>query len=217
MSSSVRLKLVFDFAGVLFHWLPLKMLQREVQHLAFDDSSAAALAAQIFQGYGGDWGHFDRGTISVPELIQRISQRTGYAPADVQRVVDAVPRELQALPASVALVQRLHAAGHTLYFLSNMPAPYAAQLEANNPFLRCFADGVFSARVHHNKPEPAIYAVCEQRFKAAPHELLFMDDHLPNVLAAQQRGWQAFQFHNAAQAERELRGWGIELPALTPL
>jgi putative hydrolase of the HAD superfamily len=204
-------KIVFDFAGVLFHWQPLQMLQREVPHLARDEATAVQVAQQIFQSYGGDWGHFDRGTVSVPDLVRRISQRTGYASADVQRVVEAVPLELQALPASVALVQRLHAAGYTLYFLSNMPAPYATHLQAHNPFLRCFTDGVFSARVHHNKPEPEIYAVSEKRFGGQPQELLFMDDHLPNVHAAQQRGWQAFQFEDAAQAEHELRQRGIEL------
>jgi putative hydrolase of the HAD superfamily len=217
MNTSVRAptqkpKIVFDFAGVLFHWQPLKMLQREVPHLAPDAAAAAHVAQQIFQSYGGDWGHFDRGTVSVPDLVRRISQRTGYASADVQRVVEAIPRELQALPASVALVQRLHAAGYTLYFLSNMPAPYATHLEAQNPFLRCFTDGVFSARVHHNKPEPEIFALCEKRFGAQPQELLFMDDHLPNVLAAQQHGWQAFQFVDAAQAEHELGNLGIVLP-----
>jgi putative hydrolase of the HAD superfamily len=65
----------------------------------------------------------------------------------------------------------------------------------------CFTDGVFSGRVGHNKPERAIFEVAAKRFGAAtPHDLLFLDDHAPNVQAAQALGWQALQFTNAAQA-----------------
>jgi putative hydrolase of the HAD superfamily len=89
-----------------------------------------------------------------------------------------------------------------------MPAPYAEHLEAND-FFSCFSDGVFSARVHHNKPEPAIFALAAQRFGHAPQDLVFLDDHEPNVHAARAAGWQALHFSNAAQAEAALRvsGW----------
>jgi putative hydrolase of the HAD superfamily len=202
------MKIVFDLGGVLFHWQPEQMLQRELPHVATDAAAARHWVSEIFQSYGGDWGEFDRGTVSVPELVQRISRRTGLAAADVQRVVDAVPHELQPKADTVALLRRLHAAGRGLYYLSNMPAPYAEHLEAND-FFSCFSDGVFSARVHHNKPEPAIFALAAQRFGHAPQDLVFLDDHEPNVHAARAAGWQALHFSNAAQAEAALRvsGW----------
>jgi putative hydrolase of the HAD superfamily len=202
-------KIVFDFGGVLFNWHPVAMLQREIPHVATSTASAVHWVAQIFQGYQGDWGDFDRGAVDVPGLVQRIARRTGLPAADVQTVVDGVPRELQPLPDSVALVRRLHAAGHALYFLSNMPAPYADHLQASNDFMGCFTDGVFSGRVGHNKPEPAIFTLAAERFGAAPKDLLFIDDHLPNIDAAHALGWQAFQFTSAAQAEVELRRRGL--------
>jgi len=202
-------KVVFDFAGVLFRWQPVAMLQRELPHLATDGASARHWVAQIFQDYGGDWGDFDRGTVAVPVLVQRIARRTGLAAADVQRAVDAVPGELQPVPETVALLRRLHEAGRELYFISNMPAPYADHLEATHDFLRCFRDGVFSARVHLNKPEPAIFELATTRFGAVPAQLVFLDDHLPNVQAARELGWNALQFRDAAQAEAAMaaRGW----------
>lgn len=206
-----RKHIVFDFGGVLFRWRPAHMLQRELPHLAHDEAQAQALAAQIFQGYGGDWGDFDRGTVEPAELVQRIARRTGMQPADVQRVVDAVPQELQPLPASVALLRGLHAAGHRLHFLSNMPAPYADMLEARHDFFDCFDSGVFSGRVGLAKPDAAIYALSTQHFGAAPGQLVFLDDHLPNVRAAQAAGWQAVHFQDAAQAAAEMAaaGWII--------
>lgn len=203
------MKIVFDFAGVLFRWQPVAMLQRELPHLAPDEAAARHWVAQIFQGYGGDWGDFDRGTVAVPALVARIARRTGLDPADVQRVVDAVPQELQPVPDTVALLRRLQRAGRELYFISNMPAPFADHLEATHDFLRCFRDGVFSARVHLNKPEPAIFELAAARFGAAPRELVFLDDHLPNVQAARALGWNALHFSDAAKAGAEMfgRGW----------
>ena len=200
--------IVFDFGGVLFGWNPARLLRREVPELATDEASAQALAARFFQGYGGDWGEFDRGTVALPDLVQRIASRTGLAARVVQRVVDGVPRELSPVPDSVALLQRLRAGGRRLYFLSNMPAAFATHLEAAHDIVGWFHGGVFSARVGLVKPEPAIYELAAQRFGHAPGELMFLDDHAPNVAAAQAAGWNALLFTTAAQAERDLRAQG---------
>ena len=209
---TAKKRIVFDLGAVLFHWQPETMLQRELPHVAVDEASARHWVDGIFQSYKGDWGEFDRGTVSVPELVLRISRRTGLNPADVQTVVDAVPRELQPIADSVALLQRLHTAGHTLHYLSNMPAPYADILERNH-FFSCFTSGIFSARVHHNKPEAAIFAAALQLFGTPPSELVFLDDHGPNVQAARALGWNAIQFKHAQQAEAELQaaGWTAAL------
>jgi putative hydrolase of the HAD superfamily len=201
-------RIVFDLGAVLFSWQPRQMLMRELPHVVPDLSTAAHWEREVFQAYQGDWGDFDRGTVQVPDLVERIAHRTGFAPADVQTVVDAVPRELQPIPDSVSLLHRLAEAGHTLHYLSNMPAPYADILERNDFFSR-FASGVFSARVHHNKPEPGIFEVAERLFGVPPSELVFLDDHAPNVEAARAMGWNALQFVDAAQSAAALRtqGW----------
>lgn len=199
------MKLVFDFAGVLFRWQPLRLLQRELPHRAADEAGARALAAAIFQGYGGDWADFDRGTVAADALVQRIAARTGLPAADVRTVVDAVPHELQPLPEMVALLGRLRGQGRPLYYLSNMPEPYARHLERTHPFVGWFADGVISARAGWIKPEPEIFELAAERFAAVPAELLFIDDISANVDAARRAGWQALQFVDPAQCADELQ------------
>jgi putative hydrolase of the HAD superfamily len=203
--------IVFDFGGVVFHWRPTRLLQRELPQHATDEASAARWADAIFQGYGGDWGEFDRGTLEVPALVQRIVTRTGLVEADVLRVVMGVPVELQPQAATVDLIGRLRAAGHGLHFLSNMPRPFADIIEAREPVIQRFHSGVFSAREGVIKPEPAIYELAAARFKARPAELVFLDDHLPNVLAARALGWNALHFSDAATAEAAMReaGWMV--------
>lgn len=201
--------IVFDFGAVVFHWQPTRMLMRELPQRATDETQAKHWAAQIFQSYGGDWADFDRGVVSVPDLVARIGARTGLAPHEVQAAINGVARELQPQADTVALLQRLHAAGRPLHYLSNMPAPVADQLEARNPFMQCFESGVFSGRVQLIKPEPAIFHLAAERFGAAPADLVFIDDHLPNIAAAQALGWDGFVFTSAAQAEQELAARGL--------
>lgn len=205
--------IVFDFGGVLFRWRPDELLQQVLPQRAPDAAQAAHWVRQIFQGYGGDWGEFDRGTVGVPDLVQRIAARTGLAPDEVQAVVDAVPEALAPVPETVALLAELRAAtraaGTRLCYLSNMPAPYADHLEATHPFLGWFDDGVFSARVQQIKPEPAIFATAAARFGVPVERLVFLDDHAPNVEAARAAGWQGVHFQDAAQCAAALRAQGL--------
>ena len=202
------MRIVFDFAGVLFHWQPLQLLRRVLPRHASDEASARRLAQDIFQAYGGDWAEFDRGTLGVPELVQRIAARTGLPPEAVRSVVDAVPAELQPIPESVALLRRLHGEGRRLHFLSNMPHPYADHLEREHAFIGCFESGVISARVGQIKPEPGIFATAARRFGAEPQELLFIDDVADNVRAAQRAGWHALHFVDAADCQAQMRAGG---------
>lgn len=206
------MKLVFDVAGVLLHWDPLALLMRLLPEQAPDRAAAARVGATVFEAYGGDWGEFDRGRISEAELVPRIVARSGLSTPQVAAVVHAVPRELQPLHDTLAMVRRVQAAGHPVYFLSNMPLSYSAYLEQTYPWFAEFDDGVFSARVHHIKPEPAIYALAAERFGHAPADMVFFDDVAGNVAAARACGWNALVFTTAAQAEADLRqrGWWPE-------
>ena len=204
--------IVFDFGGVLFRWRPDELLRSVLPDRATDDARTAHWLREVFQGYGGDWGEFDRGTVTVPELVQRIAARTGLAAAEVQAVVDAVPAALTPVPETVALLERLRAAtraaGTRLYYLSNMPAPLADHLEASHAFLGWFDDGVFSGRVRQIKPEPGIFALAAARFGVPPATLVFLDDHAPNVEAARAAGWHGVHFQRADQCEAALRAAG---------
>ena len=203
------MNIVFDFGGVLFHWRPQEFMARLLPQHAPDADSAQALVLAFFEGFGGDWGEFDRGTIAAAPLAQRIAERTGLSLVEVNRVIDAVPHELEPIAGTVALLQRLESRGHALYFLSNMPAPYADHLEATHAFIGRFRAGVFSARVNLIKPEPAIFDHAAEAFAVDPADTLFIDDVLHNVEAARAAGWQALQFTDAAQCESELLQRGL--------
>jgi epoxide hydrolase-like predicted phosphatase len=201
---TTRKHVVFDFGGVVFQWRPKELLKRTLPHRAVDEAAAQQLVADFFQNYEGDWGRFDRGTIEVPELAPLIAQRLGFELGEVQAVIDAVPGELEVQKETVDLLHRLHERGHRLYFLSNMPEPYAVHLESSHEFFSRFTDGVFSSRVKLIKPEPEIFELATKRFGIEPSQTVFIDDVAKNVEIARAHGWHAIQFITAKQVEEDL-------------
>jgi len=201
--------IVFDFGGVVFRWRPDEFLPRLLPQRAPDRVAAQALAALFFEGFGGDWADFDRGRIEPAPLAERIAARTGLAVEEARRVIDAIPDELQPVPETEELLGRLRAAGHRLFFLSNMPAPYARHLEATHAVFKLFERGVFSSRVGIIKPEPALFAHAADAFGCEPRALLLIDDNQANVDAAITAGWAAFRFDDATQCARDLASIGF--------
>ncbi|WP_374567221.1 HAD family hydrolase [Ideonella sp.] len=208
-TSTVDMAIVFDFGRVVFDWQPEALLRRVLPQRAASLQAAAHWVDQIFQSYQGDWGDFDSGLVEVPALVERIARRTGLDQAEVQAVVDAAPASLTPLPGTVALMERLKAAGRPLYFLSNMPLPFAEHLERTHHFMAWFDGGVFSSRAKVNKPATAIFDHALKQFGLPAEQILFIDDHGPNVEAAKALGWQALQFVGDAGLERELVERGL--------
>jgi putative hydrolase of the HAD superfamily len=202
-------RIVFDLGAVLLTWRPQELLRRAWPSRIRGETEADHWAQEIFGSRGVEWADYDRGTVGLDALVLRIAQRTAVPAVEVRQLVESVPGSLAPIAPTVALLHRLADAGHTLHYLSNMPAPMADHIERQHPFFARFASGVFSGRVHLLKPEPAIFELANRRFGGVPHDLVFMDDSLANVHAAQACGWHALHFTDADAAARELsaHGW----------
>lgn len=196
------MNVVFDFAGVLFHWQPQALLDQIV-------GPGRVSAEAFFEGYDGDWAAFDRGRIEPPPLAMRIAMRTGVNPSEAAEVIAAVPHALRPDAQMVALVDALHARGTALYYLSNMPMAYASVLESEHAFLGQFRHGLISGRIGMAKPEAAIFERAERAFGLRPESTLYFDDVHANVDAAAARGWQAVRWTSAAQCRTELSARGL--------
>lgn len=201
--------IVWDFGGVLFRWDPAALIARTLPHRLSDRMNAQYWKEQFFLSYRGEWGEYDRGVTTVPEMVPRIAQRTGLTEREVQAVVDAVPDELQPITDSVRLLTALRERGHRLHYLSNMPAPLAAHLQRRHDFLSLFASGIYSSHVQLTKPDPAIFALAQQRFGGDQADTLFIDDHPENIEAARRHGWQARLFTGPQALGAELQALGL--------
>jgi putative hydrolase of the HAD superfamily len=205
-------RIVFDLGGVVYRWRPEEILMRRLPSRAPTREAAAVLVDTFFQSLDGDWSEFDRGTLEADALAERTARRLGFGLDETRTVIGAVPDELQPLPDTVALAERLRARGHALHFLSNMPRPYARALTARDDLFRLFDGGVFSSHVGLIKPEAAMFTHAARAFGADPRELLLLDDAPRNVAAARGLGWQALLFRDASSCARELEALGITAP-----
>ena len=59
------------------------------------------------------------------------------------------------------------------------------------------------------KPDPAIYALCCERFGLAPGDLLFIDDSLRNIAAAEALGFDTHHFTDPAALRPTLEARGL--------
>lgn len=212
---------VFDFGAVLFTWQPGVLIKTHFPEHAHAPEATAALAHAVF-GHA-DWHAFDRGVLAASEVSERTARRLGLHEPSLATLIEQIADHLQPIHESVALLRSLRdlkAHGRTdinLYFLSNMPLPYARVLERKHDWMQWFDGGVFSGDVKLIKPEPAIYQLLQDRHALDPAQTVFIDDLLANVKAAQALGWHGIHFESAAQVGRALAGhFGAELLGVTP-
>jgi len=202
------MNVVFDFGAVLFTWRPVDLIAETFPERAATPAQAGHLAHAVFSH--ADWQGFDRGVLAMDTVIERTARRLDLNAKSLGALVESIGDRLTPIDTTVALLEQLHAqASVRLYFLSNMPLPYARVLEQRHGFLKRFQGGIFSGDVLLIKPEAAIYQLLQTRYALEPAQTVFIDDLLGNVEAAQAQGWQGIHFKSAQQATQELQALGL--------
>ena len=201
------MNLVFDFGAVLFHWQPAHLVAGYFPQQAATPVAAAQLAQSVF-GHA-DWHAFDQGCLSLDAVVARTAQRLSLPEAPLQALIAGIGAGLEPIDATVnilaALLQRREQRGNLrLYYLSNMPVPYARTLERKHAFLQWFDGGIFSGDVLRCKPDPAIYQMLQARHALEPKQTVFIDDLQANVDAACALGWRGVHFVSAQQLQQSL-------------
>jgi putative hydrolase of the HAD superfamily len=202
------MNIVFDFGAVLVGWQPAQVVAKHFPMLATEPAKAQALGKSIFTH--ADWQAFDQGLLAPAEVAAGISTAL-HLPLDAtQGMVNCIGDHLQQIQSTVDVFRELQAKRsqygiQKLFFLSNMPEPYARALERNYAWVSEFDGGIFSCDVKLIKPHAAIYELAEKRLNASGQDILFIDDHADNIAAAQARNWQTIHLTDAAQLPTLLR------------
>ena len=197
MAASVR-NVIFDLGGVVLDWNP--------DHIVSRVQPVPELQAPLKEALFGhaDWRMFDRGTLTEPELIQRLQLRLGSTEAEVAAILDAVRNSLVEKPETLELLRTLQGQGTPLYCLSNMPATIYTHLRQRHSFWDVFSGIVISGEVQMMKPEPEVFMHLLDTFGLRAEESVFIDDLPANIESARHVGLHAICFKDAAQCRREL-------------
>lgn len=188
------MNIVFDLGAIVIGWEPARLLQAHFPERAADMESAHALARAFFRH--PDWENFDRGISDVDDVVARTAMRLSLPQDRLHDFIAPLGEHLMPIDTTVALLSTLRDRRSTgenirLYYLSNMPVPYARALERRLAFFQWFDGGIFSGDVKLIKPDGDIYGMLAWRHALEPSRTLFIDDVPANVEGARAQGWNA--------------------------
>ena len=202
------MNVVFDLGAVLIGWEPQKLVRAHFPERAPTDEAAAQLARALF--HHEDWLSFDGGLRSVEEVVTRSAQRLQLPHQQLHDLLVPLGERFQPIAETESLLRELHAhraqqPALRLFYLSNMPQPYARALQRRMSFFECFDGGIFSGDVKRIKPHEEIYQLLAWQHALVPERTLFIDDTAANVEMARALGWHAI--HCAAPAALPAQVW----------
>ncbi|MEM7547799.1 MAG: HAD family phosphatase [Pseudomonadota bacterium] len=195
---------IWDIGNVLLDWSP-DYLYRTIMP---DDAARAA----FFARYPFDEMNLDGDRGRLQPVVEALAEKH---PEDAPLILawwagwDRMCGGL--LEGSIALRDRVRAAGIPCWALTNFAADTWPRCEALYPAMTAFDGMVVSGREGVVKPDPRIYELIEQRTGLAGDALFFLDDRSANIDAATERGWRGHLFVDAAGAETALRDAGVAL------
>jgi 2-haloacid dehalogenase len=195
---------LFDLGGVLIDWNP-RYLYRPLFN--GDEEAMERFLAMVCPP---EWnGQLDAGR----PFAEAITERQWQFPEHAELIAlwkTGWERMLgDAIHEAVAVLEELRARGLRLYALTNWSAETFPVAQVRFPFLGWFEDIVVSGDVKLAKPDPRIFELAIQRCGLTPHSTVFIDDHTPNVQAAQKLGLHALLFEHAERLREDLRGLGL--------
>lgn len=198
------MNIVFDVGNVLIRWRP----ERAVAEYFPDPVEAAAYLQRV--GFAA-WNLANDGGRSFAE---------GYAallaahPDDAEPLAGYPGRFAETIREPVegtwALLDRLRAAGHPLYAITNFAAEtWPLALEVHPRLGQVFRDVVVSGYERMLKPAPEIYRLLLARNGLEAGDCLFIDDNAANAEGARAVGMQAHHFTTPDELHADLARRGL--------
>lgn len=196
---------VFDIGNVLIEWQPERFFDAEVG----EDRRRAMFAAVDLHAMND---RVDTGE-NFRDVVYAEAEKTPEFAAEIRMWHDrwldlATPR----IEHSIRLLRALRTKGVPVFALTNFGVETFKLAQTRYEFLTEFDRAFVSGHMKVIKPASRIYEMLEEESRLTGDELLFADDRIDNITAADARGWQTHLFEGP-------QGWADRLVAqglLTP-
>ena len=177
--------IIFDFGGVLWNMRWDVCRDLESTHGLPDGAIVRTLyGSDAWRGVERGRGDLDAWREEAHRALEALAARALPRLHDLWRAAQAPIVE------NIALVRTLRPP-YWLAILSNADRTLWERLRDRVAIHDLFDDIVCSAEVGIAKPEPGIYALASERLRLPPEACVFVDDHEPNVRAAEAAGLAA--------------------------
>jgi 2-haloacid dehalogenase len=196
--------IIFDLGGVLIDWNPSyvfdKMFTDEQQKKHFFENICTH-----------EWNEKqDAGRPlkeATEELLHKHPEWKDYIEAYYGRWEEMLGGPIHD---TVEIFRQLKDTGkYKIYALTNWSAELFPIALERYEFLHWFDGRVVSGEEKMRKPFPEFYQLILDRFQLTPEEILFIDDNLRNVEAAEKMGLKTIRFQSPEQLKNELIQQGI--------
>lgn len=190
---------IFDIGMVLvyFRWKEL------FADLGFKGEKFEKIAAATI--YNPWWNEFDRGTITVEEIVEKFAEKAPEYKEDIAKIYEHGGEFVELYDYTIPWIRELKSKGYKIYVLSNWSEPvYEANKNTHLRFLGEMDGGILSYREGVIKPEKEIYELLCGRYNIKPEKAVFIDDNVANIRGARAFGLNAVHFKTYEQAKEEL-------------
>ena len=178
---------VFDIGNVLIEWQPERFFDATVG----EGRRREMFAAIDLHGINDE---VDRGA-NFRDTIYAAADANPEFRAEVRMWHDNwLELATPAIPQSVRILRSLRAKGVPVFALTNFGIQTFEIAEPVYPFLGEFDHRYISGHMGVIKPDAEIYQRLEDDCGIDPATLLFTDDRIDNIRAANARGWQTHLF-----------------------
>jgi HAD superfamily hydrolase (TIGR01509 family) len=141
---------------------------------------------------------YELGQVTSLDFFAQVKPAIGYR-GSFEEFADEFGAIFEEIPEMIELQRRVRSAGIPTYIFSNTNDFAVTHIRRHFPFFANF-DGYFlSYELGVMKPDAGIYEAAEKTTGCRGAEILYLDDHPPNVAAGAARGWQAIQHLSPAQ------------------
>jgi putative hydrolase of the HAD superfamily len=179
----------FDMNGCL-----VRFYDHAFARLADDAGVTPDVVESIFWQYNEQ---VNRGDMSIDELNTVLAERLDIMVDWYRYYLAAV----EATPGMTDLVTWVLENYHAGILTNTMPGLVEA-MQQNGTLPQVAFDVIIdSSKVHAIKPEREMYEIAAEQAGVSPHEILLIDDDIPNLAAAGRAGWQTISFDPYAPEE----------------
>lgn len=191
------INIVFDFGGVLVDWNPRYLYKDHFKDVDEMESFLKNICTEEWNIEQDRGRPLSEGTI---ELQNKFPEHS----ASIQLFYDKWPVMLKGeIPGTVSLLRKLKKK-YKLFGLTNWSAETIEIAYKRFSFFNEFEGIVVSGTEKLIKPDKRIYQLLLDRYLIKAEDSIFIDDNIHNVKAAQELGFYAIHFQNAAQLEADL-------------
>ena len=195
---------LFDLGNVVVDWRPI-LLYRTL----FDDPAEAEWFCANVCNMAWHTAH-DRGVSMDENAAPLITEYPQYESQIRAWKTGWLDMFAGYVPGTPQLIARLEENRIPLYGLSNIPAEKADETFDTFPVIKILRDIVVSGAEKVVNPDPKLYEITLQRMGYPdPSEVLFIDDSLKNIDAANALGFETHHFKGAKELEADLVQRGL--------